>query len=531
MEIANGSICTSITSFTINVIPVPTVAPIDPFEDCDVDYDGSITWNLTDAEINIQDVRQDNIEVSYFESITAAENNNGPINNPENFVNSSNPQTVYVRVNNTDFNCPVVLPIELTVNLPPSFNAFEIYETCDNTEGIFNLSEINSIIIDENEGTVVTYFSNEEDAVNQTNSLGINYTYQSNSDIIYARLDNAITGCFYIYPFMLAINELPIANEVTNLEECDDDFDGLLEFNLESQTSTILGNQDELLFSVTYHENLVDANTGNNVIDGPYQAFNGQRIYVRVTNNSTECYTISEFRTIVNPKPIIAIEDQTICPENFPLVVNADTGNINDTYTWSTGANSAEIEITEIGSYTVTVTTENGCTFTETFEVIESAPANIEVVETVDFSDPNNITITVTGIGDYLFQLDGQLPQESNVFENVSLGYHTLTIIDQNGCASITRDVVVIDAPKFFTPNNDGAFDTWHIAGVETLPGTVIYIFDRYGKLLKQLSSSSPGWDGTYNGNLMPTSDYWFKAEVKQGDEAFTVQGHFTLKR
>ena len=75
----------------------------------------------------------------------------------------------------------------------------------------------------------------------------------------------------------------------------------------------------------------------------------------------------------------------------------------------------------------------------------------------------------------------------SNVFENVSLGYHTLTIIDLNGCASATKEIVVIDAPKFITPNNDGHFDTWHITGVETLPGTIIYIFDRYGKLLKTL--------------------------------------------
>ncbi len=531
VEIANGSICTSVTSFTINVIPVPSVLPIDPFEDCDIDYDGSISWNLTDAEINIQDVRQDNIEVSYFESIENAENNNGAIGNPENFVNSSNPQTVYVRVNNTDFNCPVILPIELIVNTPPAFNAFEIYETCDNEDGIFNLNEINSIIVDEADNTAITYFSNEQDALEQINNLGVNYTYQSNSDIIYARLDNTVTGCFYIYPFMLAVNELPIANDVENLEECDDDYDGLLAFDLERQTNTILGNQDDMLFSVTYHQNLVDANTNSNVIDGLFEAFNGQRIYARVTNNSTGCYIISEFRTIINPKPFIDIEDQTICPENFPLVVNADTGNAGDTYDWSTGSNTAETEITLIGTYSVTITTENGCTYTDTFEVIESEPANIEVVETVDFSDPNNITITVNGIGNYLFQLNDGLPQESNIFENVSLGYHLLTIIDLNGCSSVTRDIVVIDAPKFFTPNNDGAFDTWHISGVETLPGTVIYIFDRYGKLLTQLSSSSPGWDGTYNGNLMPTSDYWFSAEVKQGNEAFTVKGHFTLKR
>ena len=165
------------------------------------------------------------------------------------------------------------------------------------------------------------------------------------------------------------------------------------------------------------------------------------------------------------------------------------------------------------------------------FNVIESEQATIEFTETIDFSDPNNITITVSGIGDYLYVLDDGPPQESNVFYNVTLGYHTITVIDRNGCSEISRDVVLIDAPKFMTPNGDGYFDTWHITGVETLPGTVIYIFDRYGKQLAYLTSTSRGWDGTYNGELMPSNDYWFVADVKRGDIAFQVKGHFALKR
>jgi gliding motility-associated-like protein len=104
-------------------------------------------------------------------------------------------------------------------------------------------------------------------------------------------------------------------------------------------------------------------------------------------------------------------------------------------------------------------------------------------------------------------------------------------VIDLNGCTEVTKEVLVIDAPKFFTPNGDGHFDTWHITGVETLPGTIVNIFDRYGKLLKSLPSSSIGWNGLYNGRAMPSSDYWFVANVKRGSIEFTVKGHFALKR
>ncbi|HZW62131.1 MAG TPA: T9SS type B sorting domain-containing protein, partial [Flavobacteriaceae bacterium] len=63
-----------------------------------------------------------------------------------------------------------------------------------------------------------------------------------------------------------------------------------------------------------------------------------------------------------------------------------------------------------------------------------------------------------------------------------------------------------------------------------------IYIFDRYGKLLKQLSPTGSGWDGMYNGEPLPSSDYWFTVEYYepgQGSESGTKEfrSHFTLKR
>ena len=81
------------------------------------------------------------------------------------------------------------------------------------------------------------------------------------------------------------------------------------------------------------------------------------------------------------------------------------------------------------------------------------------------------------------------------------------------------------------TPNADGDFDTWHIAGIETLPGTTVFIFNRYGKLLKELSHNTPGWDGTYNGNNMPAGDYWYLADIRQNGNSFEVKGHFALRR
>ena len=100
-----------------------------------------------------------------------------------------------------------------------------------------------------------------------------------------------------------------------------------------------------------------------------------------------------------------------------------------------------------------------------------------------------------------------------------------------NGCLDVSKEVFVFDIPKFLTPNNDNAYDTWHIVGANQLPGTLVYIYNRYGKLIKTLPHLSNGWDGTYNGQNMPSDDYWFSADIVQNGESFNIRGHFSLKR
>ncbi|SEQ07783.1 T9SS type B sorting domain-containing protein, partial [Flavobacterium urocaniciphilum] len=96
---------------------------------------------------------------------------------------------------------------------------------------------------------------------------------------------------------------------------------------------------------------------------------------------------------------------------------------------------------------------------------------------------------------------------------------------------NLSADVVVIDYPKYFTPNGDGIHDTWNIIGLSDYNNAVLYIFDRYGKLIKQLDPLGMGWDGTYNGSQLPSTDYWFTVEFTENDQRRTFKSHFSLKR
>jgi gliding motility-associated-like protein len=109
-----------------------------------------------------------------------------------------------------------------------------------------------------------------------------------------------------------------------------------------------------------------------------------------------------------------------------------------------------------------------------------------------------------------------------------------------NGCEDPNRKKITVDVipipysfkyPHYFTPNDDGINDLWNITELVKQNEAVIYIYDRYGKLLKLITLDDLGWDGKYNGLPLPSSDYWFKAVYKENGKITEFKSHFTLKR
>ncbi|WP_322549858.1 T9SS type B sorting domain-containing protein [Flavobacterium psychraquaticum] len=131
-----------------------------------------------------------------------------------------------------------------------------------------------------------------------------------------------------------------------------------------------------------------------------------------------------------------------------------------------------------------------------------------------------------------MYQLDQGSLQTSNVFEGVSAGPHTITVVDSEGCTYLVQDVLVIDYPKYFTPNGDGYNDTWNIVGLQDQENAVVFIYDRYGKLIRSIRPADPtGWDGTYNGKQLPSTDYWFTVDYLENGAAKQFKAHFSLIR
>lgn len=533
---SNTSNCFTVEPFDINIITSPNLSEAEPLEVCDIDNNGIEIFNLEDAQFTNFDRIQTNTETRYFENEIDTNNDALSIPNPTNYT--SNSKTVYIKVSNMLTTCSTVIPLRLVINQTPVINTINPFEICDNDSKTFNLTEINNLIVTNTNLANITYHNTPTDAENNINPIDQNiFNYTASTHNIYTRVENVNSNCVSTGMFTLQINNNPVINTLSDLEICNNDFNDTTNFDLSEKNSEILGSNSSTNFSVSYYTNNSDAINSNNSLNTDYIGSNGETIFTRVENNTTGCFNTSQFNLIINNLPIIPINDQEpLCLNNLPMAVNANTGNPTDTYLWDDGQTTPEVFYTQanLGMHSVTVTTNSGCSSTKNFTLIESETATINVTTVVNFTDPNSITVNVSGIGDYVYILDeadGGQPQQSNTFQNVSFGMHTVTIRDINGCMDVIEEVTVFDIPKFVTPNNDGRFDTWHIVGVNQLPGTLVYIYNRHGKLLSILEHNAPGWNGKFKGQDMPTDDYWYSADIVQDGASFNLKGHFTLKR
>ncbi|MCM4161525.1 T9SS type B sorting domain-containing protein [Antarcticibacterium flavum] len=472
----------------------------------------------------------------------------------------------------------------------PNAVADEIYVVLitnySNQPGFISLQQTNSAsggstdcsIVGSTLGPDIAVCGESSYTLDATNAQATSYTWS---------IFNETTGNYDVIPnetgATLTVSEtgnyqVIIRSEVLNAEVTDDVLVEFFELPVPGSTSVVTGclQGEEVTFDLqdTAAE-LIGTNTGNFTTrfylsrqdyeeSSPLPA--GPVVY-NVNDTFTLLGTLVNEDTGCESLPVTLNLDTFLMPAvEFPeftalcLDLNANVVNTvllgedlgpGYTYAWNIpndqngdGLEDAVLELDAFPSQnpiTLTVThTATGCSSSySTLVRAFAAPREVTVeVEGNDFDGGYVVTATaVPGFGNpttYEYRLDDGPWQENPVFTGVSGGTHTVTARQVDGCGMTTsRPFRLFGYPRFFTPNNDGYHDTWNVVNDgEGLVGKIL-IFDRYGKLLKELDPRAAGWDGNYNGRSMPADDYWFSLEFRDeaSGELQVFRGHFSLVR
>ena len=463
----------------------------------------------------------------------------------------------------------------LYVEPKPIASEPQVYRACDGDSPLdldfmdgqfpFDTSDVASRLV--NDQVSVTLFYYDTDGILIGNELPNPFLTASQTLSVEVEKASQLTAvvnpegnCFDRTSLSFLVDLKPRINSVVIPPNCDDGediTDGISAFDT-------TGLNESLLVTQT----MIDQNASNTLIAYHYLDSNGdlqqsnslpnpfitqtQTVTVTLSSaNDPMCFSIKQLDFIVNSLPNLPIADTYVRCLNLPPVAIGLFGATasNYDYVWEfSSPGSTERQLLsnqessifpeQAGTYFITATTLSGsvCSLTKSIIVLDSESARLGE-NTIHLDDLNQEGGTVLevitddlGLGDYEFALNSGLFQDDPFFEDVPNGSFQLQIRDKNGCGLLVYAGVALGYPKYFSPNGDGINDTWTIEGISSNfnSETEVFIYDRYGRLLRKFKPYYDQWDGTYNGEPMPSTDYWFQGFLEDGSQ---FKGHFSLLR
>ena len=309
---------------------------------------------------------------------------------------------------------------------------------------------------------------------------------------------------------------------------CDEGNDVSEITNLTTYNPFLITNPEN--YSFTYFE--TQAGAQNN--DAAYQINDSQQytvqqadkiIYVRIMSQNG-CWQVVALNLKLVNTPEVSIPDIVSFCSNDTLEISAGSGF--NSYLWQDGSTATSLQIKKPGNYWVKVSYDYGtreCFFTKQFSVVQTNDPEILDIDILQDNSNGTIVVHSDTPMPVTFSLDNIHYQPENTFYNLEAGNYT--VYAKNDCGIVSQKVSILYYPPYFTPNGDNKNDAWYIKYGAASYGLRVSIYDRFGKLLAQLSRNE-SWDGTYNGENLPATDYWFVAE-KNG--SILKKGHFSLIR
>ena len=542
----NGDVITETDEVTVTFPGAPSItSPISDYRLCDNDGDGSETFDLTSKNDEIVNTQID-IILAFYNTETEANTDTNAIATPSAYI-SSGTETIWVRDINTE-GCTSVGFFNLIIDTAPLFTEVPLFQICDDntTDGFteFDLGSLYPTIVAGASNLTVSYYLTEEDAeAGAVSPLSSPYTNTINPQLIWARVEDDIAGCYGT--FVIELNVIsPLAGTPTPLIECDQTpNDGIAEFNLTEADTDIINGQTNNF--VTYHETLAQAEAGTDALVSPYTNTvpNIQTIFARLEEDVLGCYDVTQVLLQVNPSPSITfpLSDYRLCDndgdgsETFDLtskfdeIVNTQTDITLAFYNTETDANTHTNAIATPSTYTSSSAETIWVSLSDNFTQCRAvAPLNLVVSPIPDDFDTLEINICdFINVGDLIAYYPNITIYDSPesiqpLAPSVTLlpGDYYITQLINFNCKSINRIKVNLSClpkiPDGFSPNEDGFNDYFNIQNLyDVFVEHKLKIFNRFGTLIFE-GDNSKKWDGKADNSnkVVPVGTYFYLLEL-----------------
>ena len=358
-----------------------------------------------------------------------------------------------------------------------------------------------------------------------------------------------------------AVNQFSLTSNATDIKASDEEIEYHICEGTESTPNTVTVTAGYELkpgelfewYVNDVKDEAADGNDKNYTLTGLTEETKFKAVIVAEAGAVT-CGGEAEITIYVDKKPIVTVEDKTIC---LGESTSFTASNVNyDSYQWTptdflSNPDKATTSVNKpTGSKTYSLKVVDGVCFT----LVENIKLTVNPLPTINSVDvqtedngERNITIIADGEEPFTYSLDNvNFDGPEEIINKVSIGWNLLYLKDGYGCKDTLAfkiDPIEIIPDKYFTPNGDNNHEEWTVKNLNTYDSYIVEIFDRYGKRLfvQRVGSFSStgksdvtgdefkGWDGIYNGHPMPSDDYWYLITLEDVRKQYT--GHFTLKR
>ena len=427
----------------------------------------------------------------------------------------------------------------------------------ENSSTVFNLNNISSTIEGNPSSDKLDFYESLDNAEKDTLKILNPESYAiTNTKELFVRVYNEI-NCHTITNLILELkkNELSSISDIETCGEFTDDFgEEEAVFDLDLKKANLISELDlSPDMTITFYKNLQDAQTKVNELRGAHRTKTSV-VWVSIESDELTCFGIRSFNLIVKPSPKFDLDKELIlCSNKESITIEPYNVNGEFNFEWKNKdgellssdkvltvnhdiiSENQSLEIILTAKYPITGCIGQKNVFIKKVEPLKLTLQNVIIkdlsVNNTILIDPKNLNLNGA---QYSFESESGPFQTNRLFENVIPGVHTIYMKDMNNCGTSSLEISVLGFPKFFTPNNDGYNDTWSMLGVsqDFYPTSLIYIYDRFGKILAKVDPLGKGWDGYYNGIELPSDDYWFSVQLIDNEgEVRNKTGSFSLIR